>query len=209
MGQGLQGDQRPAHRFRPFPGRVRLADTASGPLMRRQSPNHAQACHGISRNSDPSANAPGQGRRVAPPAVKTPAAKVKMVFAGPVARTQPNRALRRCRRPSILNRDGAPLIQPSSCVVLVRTCFPSWTTTIAISENFRRSRTTDPPGGAAQTSLRESVPLEALPASRRLVVLHSCPFVRFVTANNATCRCAKDAMVTSKMARSTAHHRTF
>jgi hypothetical protein len=28
-------------------------------------------------------------------------------------------------------------------------------------------------------------------------------------ANNATCRCAKDAMVTSKMARSTAHHRTF
>ncbi len=50
---------------------------------------------------------------------------------------------------------------------------------------------------------------EALPASRSLILLHSCPFVRLVTANNATCRCAKDAMMTSKMARSTAHHRTF
>jgi hypothetical protein len=65
------------------------------------------------------------------------------------------------------------------------------------------------PEGRHQTPLDESVPLEALPASRRLIVLHSCPFVRLVTANNATCRCAKDAMVTSKMARSTAHHRTF
>jgi hypothetical protein len=53
------------------------------------------------------------------------------------------------------------------------------------------------------------VPLEALPASRRLIVLHPCPFVRLVMANNATRRCAKDAVVTSKMARSTAHHRTF
>ena len=101
----------------------------SGPLIRRQSPK----CQGTSRNSDPSANAPGQGCRVAPPAIKTSAAKVKMVFAGPVARTQPNRgdALRRCRRPAILNRDGTTLVQPSSCVVLVRTCFPSWTATIA------------------------------------------------------------------------------
>jgi hypothetical protein len=63
--------------------------------------------------------------------------------------------------------------------------------------------------GRHQTPLGESVPLEALPASRSLIVLHSCPFVRLVTANNATCRCAKDAMVTGKMARSTAHHRTF
>ena len=65
------------------------------------------------------------------------------------------------------------------------------------------------PEGRHKTPLAESVPLEALPASRSLIVLHSCPFVRLVTANNATCRCAKDAMVTSKMARSTAHHRTF
>ena len=109
-------------------GRARpRGHTASGPLIRRQSPK----CQGTSRNSDPSANAPGQGCRVAPPAIKTSAAKVKMVFAGPVARTQPNRgdALRRCRRPAILNRDGTTLVQPSSCVVLVRTCFPSWTAT--------------------------------------------------------------------------------
>jgi hypothetical protein len=56
---------------------------------------------------------------------------------------------------------------------------------------------------------RRTRPLEALPASTSLIVLHSCPFLRFVTANNATCRCAKDAMVTSEMARSTAHHSTF
>jgi len=62
---------------------------------------------------------------------------------------------------------------------------------------------------AVPTPLDGSVPLEALPASRSLIVLHWCPFVRLVTANNATCCCAKDAMVTSKMARSTAHHRTF
>jgi hypothetical protein len=30
---------------------------------------------------------------------------------------------------AILNRDGATLIQPSSCVVLARTCFPSLTAT--------------------------------------------------------------------------------
>ena len=30
---------------------------------------------------------------------------------------------------AILNRDSATLIQPSSCVVLARTCFPSWTAT--------------------------------------------------------------------------------
>jgi hypothetical protein len=34
----------------------------------------------LGRNSDPSANAPGQGCRVAPPAIKTSAAKVKMVW---------------------------------------------------------------------------------------------------------------------------------
>jgi hypothetical protein len=56
---------------------------------------------------------------------------------------------------------------------------------------------------------RRTRPLEALPASTSLIVLHSCPFLRFVTANNATCRCAKDAMMTSEMARSTAHHSTF
>ena len=59
-------------------------------------------------------------------------------------------------------------------------------------------------GGAPPDPIDERVPLEALPASTSLIVLHSCPFVRFVTANNATCRCAKDAMVTGKMARSTA-----
>ena len=41
------------------------------------------------------------------------------------------------------------------------------------------------------------------------IVLRSCAFVRLVTANNATCRCAKDGMVTSEMARSAAHHSTF
>jgi hypothetical protein len=71
------------------------------------------------------------------------------------------------------------------------------------------ARTTNPPEGRHRTPLDESVPLEALPASRSLTVLASCPFVRFVTANNATCRCAQDAMVTSKMARSTAHDSTF
>jgi hypothetical protein len=115
---------------------------------------------------------------------------------------------------AILNRDGATLIQPSSCVVLARTCFPSLTATSLEDANLGKfpsdvpARPT-PPEGRHQTPLRESVPLEALPASRSLIVLHSCPFLRFVTANNATCRCAKDAMVTGKMARSTAHHRTF
>jgi hypothetical protein len=60
-----------------------------------------------------------------------------------------------------------------------------------------------------KSAMASNVPLEALPASRSLVVLHSCPFVRLVTANNAACRCAKDAMVTGKMARSTAHDSAF
>lgn len=51
--------------------------------------------------------------------------------------------------------------------------------------------------------------LEALPASAIAILLHSCPFVRFMTANNATCRRANDAMMTSEMARSISHHSTF
>ena len=58
-------------------------------------------------------------------------------------------------------------------------------------------------------ALTSLFPLKALAASRRLIVLHPCPFVRLVMANNATYRCAKDAVMTSKMARSAADHRSF
>ena len=111
-------------------GRARpRGHTASGPLIRRQSPK----CQGTSRNSDPSANAPGQGCRVAPPAIKTSAAKVKMVWSpGRLHELSRIAAMAQEVLPTaILNRDGATLIQPSSCVVLARTCFPSWTATIA------------------------------------------------------------------------------
>jgi hypothetical protein len=100
---------------------------------------------------------------------------------------------RTCGRPA--RRDGETLNQPSS------------RSPGGISVGC--SRTTKAPGGAPPDPIDERVPLEALPASTSLIVLHSCPFVRFVTANNATCRCAKDAMVTSEMARSTTHHSTF
>ena len=58
-------------------------------------------------------------------------------------------------------------------------------------------------------ALTSLFPLKALAASRRLIVLHPCPFVCLVMANNATYRCAKDAVMTSKMARSAADHRSF
>jgi hypothetical protein len=57
--------------------------------------------------------------------------------------------------------------------------------------------------------LDQSAFLQTFLISTNLIVPHSCPFVRFVTANNATCRRANDAMMTSEMACSTAHDSTL
>ena len=61
----------------------------------------------------------------------------------------------------------------------------------------------------AAFSLWPRVSLETLPASASLIVLHSCPFVRFMTANHATCRRSKYAMMSGEMARSTPNHSAF
>jgi hypothetical protein len=42
-----------------------------------------------------------------------------------------------------------------------------------------------------------------------LAVLHSCPFIRFVAANDATCRRSKDAMMSGEMASGAAHYSTL